>query len=167
MKGRIRLQSVRLARRGCKLAFMSINRSITRRDLSFLLPALAAAVPGRAAEGHLKSTVFKFEDLPVKVNGQNKGRAVLDSATHTGFGVEVHITELAPGSAPHPPHRHDHEEMMMLQRGTLEANLAGKLTLMTPGSVLFVESGIEHGIRNPGTEPCQYFVIALGSPKKV
>jgi mannose-6-phosphate isomerase-like protein (cupin superfamily) len=32
--------------------------------------------------------------------------------------------------------------------------------------VLFVESGIEHGIRNPGAEPCQYFVIALGSPKK-
>jgi quercetin dioxygenase-like cupin family protein len=135
--------------------------SITRRDLSFLLPALAAGAAS-AAEGRLKSTVFKYEDLPVKANGQNKGRAVLDSTTHTGFGVEVHITELAPGQAPHPPHRHDHEEMMMLQRGSLEANLAGKLTMMTPGSVLYVESGIEHGIRNPGSEPCQYFVIALG-----
>jgi mannose-6-phosphate isomerase-like protein (cupin superfamily) len=130
-----------------------------------LLPALAAGLPARAAEGRLKATVFRYEDLPVKVNGQNKGRAVLDTATHTGFGVEVHITELAPGQSPHPPHHHVHEEMMMLQRGTLEANLAGKLTMMTPGSVLFVESGIEHGIRNPGTEPCQYFVIALGNPK--
>jgi mannose-6-phosphate isomerase-like protein (cupin superfamily) len=31
-----------------------------------------------------------------------------------------------------------------------------------PGSVVFVASNEEHGIRNAGSTPAQYFVIALG-----
>ena len=51
----------------------------------------------------LPSRAYPFEDLPVKENGQNKGRAVLNGLTHTGFRVELHLTELGPGMAPHAP----------------------------------------------------------------
>jgi quercetin dioxygenase-like cupin family protein len=139
---------------------------LTRRDLSMLLPALAAAIPASAAGEKLPSTVFKYEDLAVKQNGPNKGRAVLDTTTHGGFPVELHITQLAPGMAPHAPHSHVHEEILMLKNGILEATFAGKTTRLTPGSVIFVESNMEHGWRNPGTEPAEYFVIALGNAKK-
>ena len=68
----------------------------SRRDLSLLLPALAAA-SAAAQTTALPSKTYKFEDLPVRTNGQNRSRAVLKGETHTGFPVEMHMTELAPG----------------------------------------------------------------------
>jgi quercetin dioxygenase-like cupin family protein len=133
---------------------------ISRRSLAILVPALAAAQEKKTPA--IASHVYLYEDLPVKQNGQNHGRAVLDAATHAGFPVELHMTELAPGQAPHAPHKHAHEEIVMLRRGTLEVTIEGKTTRMTPGSVTSVASGELHGWRNPGTEPCEYFVIALG-----
>lgn len=125
-----------------------------------LLPALAAAQEKKPLA--IASTVFKYEDLPVKQNGQNQGRAVLDAVTHGGFPVELHMTQLGPGQAPHAPHQHAHEEIVMLRRGSLDVTIEGKTTRMTPGSVTSVASGELHGWRNPGPEPCEYFVIALG-----
>jgi quercetin dioxygenase-like cupin family protein len=134
----------------------------SRRDLAMLLPAVAAAQE-KAAKPTLASKVYKYEDLPVKENGQNKGRAVLNALTHGGFPVELHLTELGPGQAPHAPHKHAHEEIVMLQRGTLEVTIEGKTTVLTPGSVASVASNELHGWKNPGTDRAQYFVIALGA----
>ena len=133
----------------------------SRRDLAILLPAIAAAQE-KAVKPKLASKVYVYEDLPVKENGQNKGRAVLNGLTHSEFPVELHLTELGPGMAPHAPHKHVHEEMVLLQRGTLEVTIDGRTTTLTPGSVTFVASNEMHGWRNPGTERAQYFVIALG-----
>jgi quercetin dioxygenase-like cupin family protein len=138
--------------------------SYTRRDLSLLLPVLAAA-RSAAQTPALPSKTYRFEDLPVRPNGQNSGRAILNGATHTGFPVELHMTELAPGAAPHPPHHHVHEEMVMLHQGTLEVTISGRVTKMGPGSVAYVASGEEHGWRNVGTDRAQYFVLALGQDK--
>jgi quercetin dioxygenase-like cupin family protein len=138
---------------------------VSRRDIALLLPALAAAQEKKAPT--LESKVYEYEDLPVKVNGQNKGRAVLNGVTHGGFPVELHMTELGPGQAPHAPHQHSHEEIVMLRRGSLDVTIEGKTTRMTSGSVTSVASGQMHGWRNPGPEAAEYFVIALGTePKK-
>jgi len=107
--------------------------------------------------------MLAFEDLPVKVSGSNKNHPVLDGETHTGFPVEVHVTELAPGQSPHPPHRHVHEEMFMLQSGLLDATVNGVTKRLSPGSVCYVNSNEEHGIHNPGPERAEYFVVALGA----
>jgi len=119
----------------------------------------AAAAPESPA---LPSKAFKYEDLPVKVNGQNKSRAVLDGQTHSGFPVELHMTELGPGQAPHPPHHHVHEEILMLRTGALDVTISGQTTRVTAGSVVCVASNVEHGWKNPGAEPAEYFVVALG-----
>jgi quercetin dioxygenase-like cupin family protein len=141
----------------------------SRRDLGLLLPALAAAAAEaqeksdpNAPPKKLPSKVYVFEDLNAKKNGENVGRAVLNGATHTGYAVELHLTELGPGQMPHAAHRHAHEEIVMLQKGVLEVTMNGETTRLTPGSVAFVASNDLHGWKNPGTEPCQYFVIALG-----
>ena len=125
-----------------------------------MLPALAAAQTREKPV--LASKPYKFEDLVVKPNGQNEGRAVLDGKTHTGYPVELHITDLGPGMAPHAPHHHAHEEIVMLRRGSLDVTIEGKTTRMTAGSVTSVASGQMHGWRNPSSEPAEYFVIALG-----
>jgi quercetin dioxygenase-like cupin family protein len=135
----------------------------SRRELAFLLPALAAA-QDKANPG-LPSKAYPFEDLPVKENGQNKGRAVLNGLTHTGFRVELHLTELGPGMAPHAPHQHIHEEIVMLQAGQLDVTIDGKTTRLTPGSVAYVASNQLHGWKNPTDGRAQYFVIALGPAK--
>jgi quercetin dioxygenase-like cupin family protein len=138
---------------------------VTRRDLNLLLPMLAgsAAMAQSTQEKKiLPSRSFKFEDLPVKVSGENRTRAVLNGVTHKGSAVELHLTELGPGMAPHPPHRHLHEEMVLVQYGELDVTISGNTTRLTPGSVAFVTSNEEHGWKNPTTGRTQYFVIALG-----
>jgi len=136
---------------------------LSRRDVGLMLPALAAAGVSAADDKKLPSKTYKYEDLPVKPNGQNAGRAVLNGTLHNGFALETHLTELGPGLAPHPPHHHEHEEMVLLQRGLLDVTILGKTTRLTAGSVAFVASNEEHGWKNPGPEKCQYFVIALGN----
>ena len=134
----------------------------TRRDLSLILPALAAATASAQERTTLPSKAFRYEDLPVKTNGENKSRAVLKGETHSGFPIELHMTELAAGQAPHPPHHHVHEELLMLRAGALDATIRGQATHITAGSVVYLASNDEHGWRNPGPGPAQYFVIALG-----
>lgn len=136
----------------------------SRRDLSLLLPALAAA-SAQSQTTALPSKTYKFEDLAVRANGQNRSRAVLKGETHTGFPVEMHMTELAPGQAPHPPHHHPHEEMIMIHEGTMEVTIAGNTAKLGPGSSAFVASGEEHGWRNVGSTRALYFVLALGQGK--
>ncbi len=135
--------------------------SRTRRDFCFLL--LAFAFSGAAAQDRPSaSRTYRYEDLRVNVNGENRQRPILNENTHTGFAVEVHETELAPGLAPHAPHRHEHEEMILLREGTLEVTISGRSVTLGPGSVALVASNEEHGWRNVGTSRARYFVIALG-----
>jgi quercetin dioxygenase-like cupin family protein len=134
----------------------------SRRDLGIILPALAAATASAQENKKLPSKAYKYEDLPVKVNGENKSRAVLSGETHSGFPIEMHMTELAAGQAPHAPHKHVHEELLMLRQGTLDATIQGQVIQITAGSSVYMASNDEHGWRNPGPGPAQYFVIALG-----
>jgi quercetin dioxygenase-like cupin family protein len=127
------------------------------------LPAVAAAQEKQAQKPALSSKVYVYEELAVKESGQNRQRAVLNGLLHGGFPVECHITDLGPGQAPHAPHRHLHEEMVLLQSGALEVMIEGKTTRLTPGSLAIVASNEMHGWKNPSaTERAQYFVIALG-----
>jgi mannose-6-phosphate isomerase-like protein (cupin superfamily) len=75
----------------------------------------------------------------------------------------MHETDLAPGAMPHPAHHHEHEEVFLMRDGTLEVTIAGHPSHLGPGSVAYVASNEEHGIRNAGPTHAQYFVIALGS----
>ena len=142
----------------------------SRRDLHLLFPAALAAIhAATSAAGQstpknepLSSNTYRFEDLAVHPSGVNRSRPVLQGETHTGLPIELHMTELAPGQAPHPPHRHGHEEMIMIHEGTLEVSIAGRAATLGPGSSAFVASNDHHGWRNIGTTRALYFVLALG-----
>jgi quercetin dioxygenase-like cupin family protein len=128
-----------------------------------VLPAIAASTARAQQSKRLLSKAIKFEDMPVKVSGENKSRAILDGETHSGFPVEVHETELPAGGSPHAPHQHIHEEMFLVQEGLLDVTLNGKSSRLTAGSVFYVNSNELHGVSNPGPQRNRYFVIALGS----
>ena len=93
---------------------------------------------------------------------QNASRPVLEGETHSGWHIELHESALQPGGMPHPPHHHVHEEMFLVREGTLEVTIAGQTSRLGPGSVAFVASNDEHGVRNVGRDHAQYFVLALG-----
>jgi mannose-6-phosphate isomerase-like protein (cupin superfamily) len=142
----------------------------TRRTLCLSLSALAATAAltrnASAADQPLapiSSFAKPFDTLPVHQNGANASRAILDGITHSNDHLEVHETTLAPGSSPHPPHQHAHEELFLMMQGTLAVTISGKTTVIDPGGAAFVHSGELHGVRNPGTIPAQYFVVAVGS----
>jgi len=137
----------------------------SRRNLCLMLPALAATGIQAAEQKPLSTKVVRFEDLPVNASGGNRFRGILEGTTHDGHQIEAHATELAPGSMPHPPHRHRHEEMFLLREGTVELTVNGKTTRLGPGGVGFIASNDEHGIKNVGSTPARYFVIALGSDR--
>jgi quercetin dioxygenase-like cupin family protein len=134
----------------------------TRRELSILLPALLAQ--SQQSKPLLPSKSYDFKDLPAKINNQthNESRQVFDGTTHEGFPIDLHITQLAPGQMPHPAHHHEWEEMIFIQTGKLEINIKGKITQVGPGSVVYVASNEEHGWKNIGDVPSQYFVLATG-----
>ena len=134
----------------------------SRRDLCLLVTALAACPTVAAQKTTLQSKAIPYDEMPVKENHGNQSRAILSGELHTGCYVEVHQTRLAPGGMPHPPHHHLHEEMFLIREGALEVTINGQTTRLGPGSVGFAGSNDEHGVRNVGTTPAEYFVVAFG-----
>jgi mannose-6-phosphate isomerase-like protein (cupin superfamily) len=139
----------------------------SRRDLCLLVTALAASSGAAAQAAALPSKSFPYQEMPVKNTNGNESRAILSGQLHTGCYVEVHQTRLAPGGMPHPPHHHTHEEMFLIREGTLEVTINGQINRLGPGSVGFVGSNDEHGARNPGTTPAEYFVVTLGKETSI
>ena len=138
----------------------------SRRDIGLLLAAMN--VPALAqGPASLPSKMYRYEALPVKASGvgpsagPNTSRAILDGKTHTGFRIEIHESELGAGLAPHPPHTHVHEELMLVREGTMEITIKGVVEKLGPGSVAYVASNEEHGWRNVGSTRAVYTVITL------
>ena len=141
--------------------------SMTRRELCSMLPAVlipAIHASGAAAEQDtgMPSAMYPFEKLTIRAPGNAEIRSVLKGKLATGESLEVHETTLLPGLSPHPPHRHAHSEMWLIREGTVEITVNGTKYELGPGSVGFVESNDEHGIKNVGKTPATYFVVAVG-----
>ena len=134
----------------------------SRREVYLWIPALMAS-HGLAAEVPIPSKMLRFEDLPVQSGDGHTLRRILEGKTHSGYAIEIHETDLAPQAMPHPAHHHVHEEVFLVREGTLEVTITGRVSRLGPGSVAYVASNEEHGIRNPGPTHAQYFVIALGT----
>jgi len=141
--------------------------SLHRRDVLSLLPAAvaASAVAANAAAPDaevLPSATFTFESLPMHMLNGAQIRPVMKGKLASGESIETHETTLPPGGAPHAAHHHVHSEMWLVREGTVELTINGTSHILGPGSVGFVRSGEEHGIRNPGSSPASYFVVAVG-----
>jgi len=141
--------------------------STTRRELFSILPAvlMPALLPFETSgeqDTAMPSAMYPFEKLPVHTSNNAQIRAVLKGKLATGESLEVHETTLQPGGAPHPPHHHVHSEMWLIREGTVEITVNGKSYQLGPGSVGFVHSNDEHGIKNAGTTATSYFVVAIG-----
>lgn len=128
---------------------------------------LVMAVQSRRAVGQepagppLTSRVFPPDTGRVRVTDAAVFRALVDTVTTNLRRLEIHVTTLGPGKAPHPPHRHAHEELMVIRSGTLEVLQNGATRRAGPGAVIFEASNELHGLRNPGPDSATYVVIRI------
>jgi len=127
-----------------------------------LIPAILPSGASAAQDDSMPSAVYPFEKLPVRTPNGAEIRAVLKGKLATGESLEVHETMLPHGGMPHPAHHHVHSEMWLIREGTVELTINGTSHRFGPGSVGFVHSNDEHGIKNVGTTPATYFVVAVG-----
>ncbi len=125
-----------------------------------MLPGIA--VQAAAQKGRLPSKTYRVEDIKATPNGTARSWNMLNGETHTGLSLEMHETELPAGLAPHAPHRHNHEEILLVRDGQVEITIAGQKSMLGPGSAAYIASNEEHGWRNAGKTPALYFVLAVG-----
>ena len=142
--------------------------TITRREMCLLLPGamlpvglVQAAEAGEQSDS-LPSGGHAFETLTVHTTTSGaQTREALKGKLATGESLETHATTLPPGAMPHPPHHHVHSEMFLMREGTLELTVNGKTYQLGPGAIGFVRSNEEHGVKNVGTGPANYFVVEM------
>lgn len=135
---------------------------LTRRDLAVAFVAVGCTCAGFAIADQLPllgSTAFDRNAIPAEPTAAGSVRSFFTARTATVERLEVHETTLNPGKSPHPPHRHPNEEMILIEKGTLEALVNGEWKRVGPGSVVFFASNQLHGLRNPGAEPAVYHVV--------
>ena len=108
------------------------------------------------------SASFAFDDMPLQGSDHAQVRAILRGKLATGEPLEAHETTLPPNGYPHPPHHHLHSEMWLIREGTVELTINGTTHRLGAGGVGFVHSNEEHGIKNVGTGPATYYVVAIG-----
>src|SRR5262245_6065033 len=137
-------------------------RPSRRCAIGFGAPLLAVAVLSvrlRAGQSVLPSAIVSYDQLTGRASGSTEIRQMLAGATHSGYRIDLHATDLAAGQMPHAPHHHVHEELLLIREGTIEVTVGKQTSRLGAGSVVYVASGEEHGWKNVGATPAKYFVL--------
>jgi quercetin dioxygenase-like cupin family protein len=138
------------------------KRSLAALTLAFL-GGIAVATAAAPPPAPLGSTTVSWQQIEAGA-GKGMSKPVFRAPTATLDEMEMHVTHLPPGQAPHAPHSHPEEELVILKEGTLEVMQAGKTTRVGPGAVIFQASNQLHGVRNVGDVPATYYVMRWTSP---
>jgi XRE family transcriptional regulator, regulator of sulfur utilization len=132
------------------------NITVAAAAVLLMLSLIGRAEQKGAVQG---SAVFNWNSIPAKPTESGSVRVFFKGPTATLDNLDIHVTTLDPGKAPHPPHKHLNEELVIVKEGTLEFLENGEWKRAGPGSVLFVALNDFHGIRNPGPGTVTYHVI--------
>lgn len=131
----------------------------------FVIPVVWSLNAAETPKSVTKSTVIDWATLAVKPTKTGERRELFDAPTLTLNNFEGHVTTIRPGEAPHPPHRHPDEEMILIKEGTLEVTINGATQRAGAGSVFFYASNDLHGMRNVGSTPATYYVFRFVTAK--
>ena len=112
----------------------------------------------------LPNTTVNLSDLKLADatnEGKTIGQAVVhfDGSTAGTRSMQVGRLLLNPGAEPHAPHRHVEEELLIVSRGTGEIYCDGKTYPVRPGAVMYCDPNVEHGIKNTGTRPIEFYWV--------
>jgi (S)-ureidoglycine aminohydrolase len=86
-------------------------------------------------------------------------RSIMRVPTSMLAEFEIHTTMLNEGMKSHDQHTHTEDEIIIVRYGQVEELIDGQAHQAGPGSVIFLESDLPHGIRNIGESPCEYYAL--------
>ncbi len=134
---------------------------LSRRELALFFSVLAAAAGQEQPPERLGSHVYEPDQSMNLAGKEKKSSRVFFGTDHSGFALEMHQTELGPGVESHPPHKHVHEEIMVVLEGQLQTWVEGKTQLAERGAIVYFGSNQKHNVRNAGQVPVRYYVLEL------
>lgn len=106
----------------------------------------------------LHSTVFPKDSSRTRTLASNQ-RSLVDTVTALLAKLEIHESTLKPGQNSHPPHRHAHEEVLVLYQGDVDIFQENVHRKAHGGDVIFLASNEWHNITNIGTTDARYLVV--------
>ena len=141
----------------------------SKRDIAICLISvtgtLAALAAVDASKPIIGASAFDWNSFKAQQTPVGETRSIVKGPTATLDELEMHVTTLNPGKEPHPPHKHPNEELVFLDKGTVEVLVNGEWKRVGPGSVIFNASNVLHGLRNVGDIPAQYHVVSWRTDK--
>jgi quercetin dioxygenase-like cupin family protein len=129
---------------------------VARRAFSLYaaLVMIVSAVWSAGAQAPLGSSAFPADSARSrKASATSSQRSIVDTVTATLSKLEMHETTIPAGGAPHDPHRHPDEEMIVVRAGVIEALLGTEKRTVGPGGVVFFASNQLHGLKNLARSP--------------
>jgi mannose-6-phosphate isomerase-like protein (cupin superfamily) len=107
----------------------------------------------------VEPVIKEWGDIEFKENANGGRRDIMRQPTSVLRELEMHTTLLKGGLPSHNSHKHADDEIILVRFGMVEESINGETFLCGPGSVLFLTNDDNHGIRNAGTGPCEYYAI--------
>ena len=130
------------------------------------LAGLIAAIPGQAAGAPPEGAALRHE-LPNRAVQLEQAKHTVESYGETWCyfkGATAQLSactawqvKLNGHAAPHAPHAHDDEEMMLVAVGSGEFRVGDEVTQVKAGSMMYCAGGQLHGLRNTSDEPLTYY----------
>jgi (S)-ureidoglycine aminohydrolase len=114
----------------------------------------------------LEPKVYRWNTLDAIKEDTRVRRQILEGSTTSLANFEIHSSTLEPGKSPHPPHKHeDQDELMIVKEGTVKITINSVSKILGPGSIAFALPGDEHGIENAGNTQATYLILKYKGKK--
>lgn len=133
--------------------------------LSLLCFALAGS--GQDAFKPIEAKIYHWADAPVSKKEHMEQRTLLEGSSVAFKHIKIHATTVYPNQAPHPGHRHEEEEMIIIKEGELTVSVEGKTQVLGAGSIAMFMSGEEHSFENRSNSNVSYYVMRYESREPV
>jgi (S)-ureidoglycine aminohydrolase len=133
----------------------------SQRTLALLIVFSISAFAMKTNERiKLDSKVHNWNELEVQSTNTGERRQILDGETMVFDQLEIHVTTLLPGKAPHKSHTHqDFEELIIVKEGKIKQTVGTEEKILSAGSIVVAMPGDEHGLSNAGDTNATYYII--------
>jgi mannose-6-phosphate isomerase-like protein (cupin superfamily) len=129
----------------------------------------AAPIGGGGTLGAARALPFDQMTARTNANG-GESRDIAHGTLATGETVNLHQSMQVVGQAAPPLHVIQHSEFILVREGEIEFDhdVDGKTVAekVGPGGVVYVAFGTRHVIKQSGSVPARYFVVAIGGDAK-
>jgi mannose-6-phosphate isomerase-like protein (cupin superfamily) len=139
------------------LSFSYYGEMPKRRDILRWAAGANAAALFAAGPGKLPDTVIDPSRARLTREPFGELRIYFEGPTDKLGWMTAGSLLLKGGMSPHPPHQHPEEEFLLITEGAGEVTIAGTVTKVGPGSMLYCAADKLHGITNTGKAPLLFY----------